>query len=453
MSEACFTKLVLAGWQTPEAFTLDLPDGGSLEFRRILRWLPGRRISGEACWNGRQVFAKLFIGEGAVRHVEREQRGMAALQAADLPTPLTLAALEFAGGERLLLSELIPDASSLEEAASAPGRLLPAFALLGRLHAAGLVHDDLHLGNFLVSHERLLLIDGDGVHPGTPTQQLDNLALLLSQLPVAFDETRDSLLAAYGQVLETGRLGSLIDAWRQRRRDRFLAKTLRNCTQFAVERENSRFLARSRCAKVLTAPLLAKPDEFIEFGRRLKSGGTCTVAAVDVDGKQVVIKRYNLKNWRHALSRAWRPSRAWHSWREAHRLSFYGIATPKPLAMFEERWGRLRGRAFLITEFCPGPSLADCLISGAVPETSLAQSIEVFFSVLCRLRITHGDLKATNLLWHEGQLWAIDLDAMSQHRSKVTFQSAWRRDRARLLRNWPAGTPLHNWLDQILPPV
>lgn len=453
MSRAIFETLKHTDWQTPSAFRLDLPDGGNLEFRRILRWLPGRRVSGEGCWNGRQVFAKLFIGAGAACYAGREQRGLAALQAHGLPTPALLAAVDCPGGGRLVLSEFMPAARSLDGAASDPVMLMPAFALLGRLHAAGLVHDDLHFGNFLSANDELLLIDGDGIRSGSPSQQLDNLALLLSQLPVVLDEMRGGLLSAYGRAVDTARLDSLVNTWRQRRRDRFLAKTLRNCTQFAVERGRGRFLSVLRSVKPSLAFLLAQPDVAIEHGRYLKRGGTCTVATVDAGGKQVAVKRYNLKNWRHALSRAWRPSRAWHSWREAHRLVFYGIATPKPLAMLEERWWGLRGRAFLITEFCPGASLAACLKPEVLPEAALAQAIEDFFSVLYRLQITHGDLKATNLLWHEGKLLAIDLDGMMQHRSATAFQSAWRRDRARLLRNWPVDSPLHDWLDRNLPPV
>ena len=77
----------------------------------------------------------------------------------------------------------------------------------------------------------------------------------------------------------------------------------------------------------------------------LKRGRTATLARVEVNGRQLVIKRYNIKGPVHALSRSWRPSRAWHSWLEGHRLNFLGIATPRPLALVEQRAGPLRGKA------------------------------------------------------------------------------------------------------------
>lgn len=94
----------------------------------------------------------------------------------------------------------------------------------------------------------------------------------------------------------------------------------------------------------------------------LKDGGTCTVVRIDLEGLPVAVKRYNLKNTRHALSRAWRPSRAWQSWIEAQRLSYYGIPTPRPLAVVERRFGPLRGRAYLVTVASEGRSLLGCLV-------------------------------------------------------------------------------------------
>ena len=35
----------------------------------------------------------------------------------------------------------------------------------------------------------------------------------------------------------------------------------------------------------------------------------------------------------------------------------------------------------------------------------------------------------------------------------TAFARAWRSDRARLLRNWPASSVLHQWLDKALPPA
>jgi hypothetical protein len=233
-------QLAEAGWNPPTPFALALPDGGHIEFCRVLRWLPGQRVSGEARWGGKAVFAKLFIGERAARHAAREQQGIQALQAQGLPTPACLATLSIPDLGLLLLSEFLPDAQTLESSLADVQSLLPAFALLGRLHAAGLVHDDLHPGNFLQQGERLWLIDGDGIRPtAAAAQHLANLALLLSQLPLALDTHWDSLLQAYGLPVASNVLPQLVDDWRQRRLQRFLAKTVRNCTQFAVDRNKS----------------------------------------------------------------------------------------------------------------------------------------------------------------------------------------------------------------------
>jgi hypothetical protein len=63
-----------------------------------------------------------------------------------------------------------------------------------------------------------------------------------------------------------------------------------------------------------------------------------------VAGRTLVIKRYNIKGFAHWLKRFWRPSRAWHSWREGNRLAFLGIATPKPLAVLEKRFVAAQSR-------------------------------------------------------------------------------------------------------------
>ena len=74
-------------------------------------------------------------------------------------------------------------------------------------------------------------------------------------------------------------------------------------------------------------PLLADLDGHIERGHIFKTGGAATVARVELDGRPLLVKRYNIKSRLHWLKRCWRPSRAWHSWIAGNRLDFLGIAT------------------------------------------------------------------------------------------------------------------------------
>ncbi|AKU10407.1 hypothetical protein AzCIB_0502 [Azoarcus sp. CIB] len=306
---------------------------------------------------------------------------------------------------------------------------------------------------------RLYLIDGDAVTTATAPlaskPAARDLAMLIAQLPRTWDGALAPLLDAYrdggAPPLDDAVLARALRherAWRLRD---YLAKTGRDCTLFRVRRSLHRFEAVVRGEADALAPLLADPDRWIESGHSLKRGNTCTVARVELGGRQLVIKRYNLKHLGHAISRAWRPTRAWHSWREGHRLALFGIPTPKPLALIEERWGPLRARAWLVTEYCGGPDMRAHLEPDAAPAPAEAASLKTLFDTLYRERISHGDLKATNLLWDGNKSLLIDLDAAHQHATIAGFHRAWRRDRARFLRNWPADSPLHRWLDAMLP--
>lgn len=449
-------------------------DGNAIVVVRLLRVLPGKRIVGEALWRDQRVLVKLFVAQHNSRHWECERQGVGALRAANLPTPDVISAGRLEGGGHYLLTEFLDGSETLAERwreaeTLPPGNpasleiLQPAFTLLGRLHSAGLLQTDLHLGNFLSWRNDLFLIDGDGIRyvskGGTAQAQiLDNLALLIAQLPLAWESCLDVLVAAYASEpipLRPDRetLLQAVEQSRTQRLNHFLGKTLRDCSQFSVRSTTSLFSAVVRTEKERLADLLESPDQAIAKGDILKDGNTCTVARVMRGERALVVKRYNLKDFRHALSRFWRPSRAWHSWVAGHRLAFYGIHTPAPLAMVEERVGPLRRRAFLVTEFCPGESLLQRLSPDRIPDTYEAAAILDLFLTLFKLKISHGDTKATNFIWHEGRLAVIDLDAMIQHDSPAAFVRDWRRDRARFLRNWPKSSALFRWLDANLPEV
>jgi tRNA A-37 threonylcarbamoyl transferase component Bud32 len=283
--------------------------------------------------------------------------------------------------------------------------------------------------------------------------------MLFAQLPpAACDAMHGGLLAAYrrgnpGLAIDEAQLACAIERAREARLADYLGKCLRDCSLFKSARRADRYFSMVRDEADFLAPLVADPDAWLEQGIPLKRGRSATLALVELDGRRLVIKRYNIKGAGHALSRAWRPSRAWHSWIEAHRLQFLGISTPRPLALVERRLGPLRGRAWLITEYCEGPNLQERLSAENGLPPDIAEAVRRLFSQLAEARISHGDLKATNFLCSGDELVVLDLDAMRQYDSEAAWRKAWQKDRARFLRNWPAGSALRRELDAALPPA
>jgi tRNA A-37 threonylcarbamoyl transferase component Bud32 len=454
----------------------DAAGAGTLQLLSLLRVLPGQRYVGAAVWRGRPVLAKLLVGSRAARHFQREVAGVKALAAQGLPTPTLLAEGLQEGEGGWLLFEFLPQAQSLAQA-WAEVEALPmladeqqavlaeALTAVAQMHAKGLWQEDLHLDNLLRANGQLYLIDGAGIQveqAGQPLSRpkvLENLGVLFAQLPKTLEPFIEELLVHY--LLANGEHGlpleallKQIDKVRQWRLRDFIAKVGRECSLFSVHRGAFALQAVRRREVAAMQPVLEQADALLDQGLLYKTGGAATVGKVDVGGRLLVIKRYNIKGVGHWFKRFWRPSRAWHSWVEGNRLAFLGIATPTPLAVLEHRFLWLRRRAYLVTEYCAGTDairhLEPYRDSGEIPEAELS-GLQQLFSDLIRQRISHGDMKGYNLFWQEGRWALIDLDAVCQHGSAGSFAPAFERDRARFLRNWPEGSALHCVLDEQLP--
>ena len=468
------SELAHAG-RTPQLpLSVDSP-AGRLQLLEWLRVLPGQRYVARAEWQGRTVLAKLMVGSKAERHFQRERDGAMLLREQQMATPALLSEgyepdqggwLLFAfldGAESLSATwQTVEREPVLSEAQQAV--LGEALGAIARLHAKGLWQSDLHLDNLLRHDGQLYLVDGGGVRAQTPGQPLtrervlENLGLFFGQLPATLEPFTEELLVHY--LLVNGEHALPMEALsrevakvrRWRLRD-YLDKAGRDCTLFSVRRGASGLLAVRREEETRLQPLLANLDQGMAGGRFLKKGGSATVALVEVDGRPLVVKRYNIKGLGHWLQRCWRPTRAWHSWVEGNRLDFLGIATPRPLAVLEHRWLGLRGRSYLITEPLQGEDLIarwQPHLDGAPPQAEL-QALDRLFASLIRERISHGDLKGHNLFWDDDRWALIDLDAVRQHESDAAFVRAYAKDRARFLRNWPADSALHRLLDVRLP--
>lgn len=461
----------------PLSVTLaDAAGSAQLQLLSLLRVLPGQRYVGAGVWRGKPVLAKLLVGSSAPRHFQRELQGARLMAAQGLTTPQLLADGLREGEGGWLLFEFLENAQSLGDAWADVEGLTPladeqqqvlgeALTAVAQLHAKGLWQEDLHLDNLLRHDGRLYLIDGAGIKAEQPGQHLsrqrvlENLGVFFAQLPKRLEPFIEELLVHYllanaEHALPLEALQKQVDKVRTWRLKDYLDKAGRECTLFSVERNLSGLRAIRRQQVEAMLPVLEQADALIEQGHLYKTGGAASVARIEVDGRPLVLKRYNIKNTAHWLKRFWRPSRAWHSWIEGHRLEFLGFATPKPLAVLEQRVMGLRSRAYLVTEYADGPDLiesfAPYIDSGDVPEDQL-QALQSLLQQLIRERISHGDMKGHNLFWQDGQWSLIDLDAMCQHATQLSFAPAFARDRARLLRNWPSTSALYKHLDQVLP--
>lgn len=427
-----------------------------MEFIKLFRLLPGKRIVGLANCDGQRLLVKVFLGRQAKRYATKERSGMSHILLAGVRSPKFKWQASFVSGHgEALAMEYLEDAVSLQERWDQSSEddervdvLTRAMIIIAKLHNQGVVQTDIHLANFLMSEGRIYTIDGGGVTRKSepPLQEkasLDNLSWFFAQFFPRFDDLAQVVLPAYDAVrgwqADPGRvidLHSQILASRDSRKRSYLDKAFRDCTRFRCESTFGRYLVceRSEFDEDMNT-LLQDPDSFIEAGQVLKDGNSATVAKIDLKGRPLVVKRYNIKGPLHALSRAFRKSRAWTSWANAFHMEFLGIPSLKPLAMLERRVGPLRATAYFITEYIEGPDalafMRDMKQTNGEPE-ALANLLQY----LSNSRISHGDLKATNFLMASSGPVIIDLDAMRQHKDPDQFQKAFNKDLDRFMKNW-----------------
>ncbi len=460
-----------AGRDVAVPFRLNITcDGRSNELvcSMVLRVLPEKRLVCFGEWNGEQVVAKLFLDRhGAKRRCSREKKGVNALRDADVQTPpLLFTGVLQPDGTPILLFRRILDAKNVmdawEETKDDDRRrelLARLVTVIAHQHEAGIKQDDLHLRNFLLTGRDIYTIDGATIDAGQigkllpEAKSLRNLGQVFAQLYPRFDFLVPGAFQVYaekrGWPIRHDLKARLIKEVRNRRncrRSDYLKKVYRECSAFVCQRTWGSFMVCNRDFhnEAMTG-FLADPDSMIDERSLLKDGNTSTVALVEVGGHRMAVKRYNIKNTRHAFKRCLRPSRAWVSWRNAHRLSLLGIRTPMPIALLEKRWGPFRSKAYFIAEYVEGVDAYHLLHSDeaeGIDKENVAKLFGELLRSLAGAHISHGDFKATNFLVADKELFLVDLDAMREHRFRWRFRLAFGRDCERLMKNWQGMTEL-----------
>ncbi len=168
---------------------------------------------------------------------------------------------------------------------------------------------------------------------------------------------------------------------------------------------------------------------------------------------RVAFKQYRPKNWIKAICWRLRQSRARNAWRAAHALLSRGIATARPLAMWEPRQGWLFRPSYLAVEWIHsaenlhlyGWQLAKQPVAQRLRlAASCAESLGRLIGRMHARRISHRDLKGANLLVtddpHRPKAYVIDVDGVRICRRLSSAR------RAANLARLAAGMQSHAWL-------
>ncbi len=457
------------------ALSLSLSDGSNLVCDEVVRVIPNKRLVCRGVWQQKVVYAKLFIDARAAQYFARDLFGVTNLLAAKIATPALLFQGQTQENAYVLVFEAVEDSLNAEQVwqkSDEKARFNLAKKLVTEIakhHNVGILQTDLYLKNFLVEGakskaECIYTLDGDGIRKFTRLSQrhaLQNLSVLLSKFDVLEVEVwLADLLKTYAGIRgwetlpDAALIKEMTNAHRQKVASNYAdKKVFRQCTdvkKYATGLKHSRASLRGLwilvCRAYENIDFSGNLDALLTEQNLLKSGNTCTVALVEMSGKKIVIKRYNIKNFWHGISRAFRQTRAAVSWANAHRLNLLDIATAKPIALIETRKFGLKGKAYFLAEYIDAPDAAQFFAK--TRDTSqgkeAVKNIVTLFYKLYLLQISHGDTKATNIKIVDNQPVLIDLDSMHQHRTYFSSSVAHLRDLNRFMQNWQNEPALYN---------
>ncbi|WP_297813996.1 lipopolysaccharide kinase InaA family protein [uncultured Methylophaga sp.] len=441
----------LSGKQVVAPFDVEV-DGALYHCAQVLRLLPGRRLVVKALHQGQPLLLKLLVpNKKGWRELSREQHGYKLCTQAGISVPKERFISDSFAGCLAVAYEFIEDADAFSLEKGNHAQQIPALLeMMVSCHQGGIYQQDIHTDNILLSPQGLYLIDVASVRglSGQPLPMkpsLKNLARLFAQFvpdqQLYLMEKLSLYYRArgweYNREARAAFRGLLDKAW-HKRKDDYLSKCFRPCTMTVYGKNKDREYAFKRhFFKLVGEQLVVDIDRLVEQGDILKDGNSATVVVTNLAGRRVVIKRYNVKSLWHWLKRCWRPSRAANAWRQGNLMTLLGIATPPVLGFVEHRWGPLRKQAYLISEYVDNATELSRVYASHSPSEPQLRQLRRIFGLMHEYRLSHGDMKASNLLLTEnGQVALIDLDAMREHRHDWSFERAFARDQRRFLRNW-----------------
>jgi tRNA A-37 threonylcarbamoyl transferase component Bud32 len=380
----------------------------------------------------RDAFRRLFRGSPALMEFTRLQ----SLQRAGVPAPRAVATmvgfrLDGRVGDAVILDAIEPavplDRHLLsfelrgEPVPDHRGLAAQVVAIVLQLGRARLGHEDLHLGNFLLSDGKLFLLDGYAVRPGG--MRLRDL-LLLGHSARRWATTTD-LCRGWNQLGPGGPMPA-VNPLSRRLWNGFLGSITRKGRYFGrlampggwggIYFKQSKYPHRWSTSSRLDVshedweqawPTLLGQMERDELPvlKRSRSGDVLS-ATVRVGGQSldVIVKRPRRRYWYRYVNEVGRGSRAWRAWRKAWHLVVRDLPTAWPLLVMHQRVGGYPVDAVYVSERVPGETLAHADLSALScgSRDALFRRTGHTLAEIERHGFSHFDAKASN--------WIVQLD-------------------------------------------
>ena len=375
------TLAALRSIATPEdaPVTVMIADSSGLptpvQITRLTRVLKGRRFSGWARWQDRNVFAKVFVGDAAAADWGTEIDGHRLLTDAGVRTSDLLLKQSTSDGARVCLYAMLGTGVTLKRLLDDPATsesdaidaLKAAVSALAACHDHGLIHTDPHLDNFVTHLGVVHAVDTAGiVRSGTirfTAVARRNLARFLATLPPRLSGTLPDLIDHY-RAARTGTGSAGTATWLRAvgRRTRVAqwryvhGKALRECTEFAAYRTDTEFCVYRRSDES-TALLQVLSD---------LSANRLTPGPIELPDRVIDACFCPAAGLRRI--RAFGPGR--RRWVLANLLSINDVAAPRPIALLERGRGGLATGAWVVLHSDTDLNLADALADASQAEAS-----------------------------------------------------------------------------------
>lgn len=346
-----------------------------------------------------------------------EWQALQRLHEAGVPVPEPLAFARRSGGAALIVTRHVPGARTLDRAlvgyAFERRRLLREVGeLTHRLHDAGFVHGDLHIGNILVGESGPVLVDLHRVRPiESPYERIRDIAFLdfsLFQRGVSRSNRLRLRIAAlnfghFRVASERERLREIGRASQTRSIEYYRGRTRR--TLRAGEEFISLTHGNSSGLRVASFSERSARDAVDAHLHQVETHGPCLikhdhrsrVSAVQVEGRRVVVKEVVKAGTRRMLADWFRGSAGRRAWVGGHGLLIRGISVATPLAYLEERRGGVsRASLVILEDLSEARCIAD--LKSTDPEAEFLP--RQLLSLLIRLHRSgslHGDLQSIHL--------------------------------------------------------